>query len=325
MKLLVSMGIRTDKRHDANPSSKCDKAALKLIDWDSGRELESLEYKTPQEFYPGSDNMQFKAGSVYGDHFIVVTDTEVLFLNVNHFRVDKRITISSFNDLHYATVHNDSLYVVNTGLDIIQIIDSNGNIIEEVNTSYDPTWKRFDRTVDYRKVESTKPHNTHPNYVFFLPDGSRWITRFNQKDAICVDDPAKSIDLNVSEGRPHDGKVIGDSIYFTITDGYIVVASAITLKKEDIISLADLDNRKSIRNMGMGWCRGIHVDAKRAYVGFSRFRGSRSQEYVRWIMHVGNPMNSRIAEYDLIEKKLVKEIGFAGCKSAAIYSINSVD
>ncbi len=324
MKLLVSMGIRTEQPHGDTPIWRCDKAALKLIDWDSGRELDSLEYITPREFYPGSRDMQFKAGSICDDRFIVVTDTEVLFINLNGFSVDKRISLPSFNDLHYATVHNNCLYVVNTGLDIIQLLDHDGNIIEEVNTSYDPTWKRFDRTVDYRKVESTKPHTIHPNYVFFLPDGSRWITRFFKKDAICIDDNARSIDLNVSEGSPHDGKVIGDFIYFTITDSYIVVVNANTLKREMIINLLDLDSRRSIKKLDLGWCRGIHVDAKRAIVGFSKFRSSRSREYIHWIMQGFNSMDSRIAEYDLIENKLVKEIGFTGCESAAIYSINSV-
>ncbi len=325
MKLLVSTGTRVDQRDDTTGLWRCDKAVLKLIDWDSGRELESFEYITPPELYPGSRNMTFKAGSICGDHFIVPTDTEVLFINVERFSIDKRITVPSFNDLHYATIRNDCLYVVNTGLEIIQVLDRDGNIIEEVNTANAPTWERFDRTVDYRTIESTRPHNVHCNYVFFLPDGSRWATRFHNKDAICIDDPSKRIDLNVSAGGPHDGSVIGDYIYFTITDSYIVVVNANTLKKEEIISLVDIDNRMSIRKLDMGWCRGIHVDAGRAFVGFTRFRRSSAVEYIRWISRIGNSMNSRIAEYDLIEKKLVKEVEVKDFKGTAIYSIHSVE
>jgi hypothetical protein len=318
MNLLVSMGMQ----NSSGTNKKSDKAVLQLIDWESGQTLKSLEYISPPEFYPGSRDMLFKAGSIYGDTFVVPTDTELLFISLKDFIILKRITLPSFNDLHHSTVYNGKVYVVNTGLEIVQTFDLEGYLLDEFNTTEEPTWERFDKSVDYRKVESTKPLKTHCNYIFFLDDGSRWVTRFHQKDAMCMDDPTKKIDLNVSEGGPHDGKVVGDFIYFTMTDGQIVIVNWRTLKVEETINLAQIDNRKVIGKMHLGWCRGIHIDGSSAYVGFTRLRSSLSLEYIRWVKYIANPLNSRIVEYDLEKKRLIKEFELDMHKIAGIDSDN---
>ena len=38
-----------------------------------------------------------------------------------------------------------------------------------------PTWERFDPEVDYRQVPTTKPHETHPNFVFIVEEDV-WVT-----------------------------------------------------------------------------------------------------------------------------------------------------
>lgn len=321
MKLFVSMGVRTSSPLVYGVTNTCEKGALILLDFETGETLRTFEYITPPPYFSPRNDMQLTAGSICNDHFIVPTDTEILFINLRTFKLDKCITLPSFNDLHYATVYNNNIYVANTGLDMIQVLDFDGNTIEELNAVDEPTWNRFSKDTDYRKVESTKPHKAHCNFVFFTPNGNRWITRLLQKDAICIDDPSKVIDLNVSHGGPHDGRVIGDYIYFTITDGYIVVVNANTFIREYVLDLAAIHSKMSFGRPILGWCRGIEVNETNLFVGFTKLRKSKSREYIRWIKHVGNSMESRIAQYSLSEKKLIKEVEL-NYRAASIYSIH---
>ncbi len=88
------------------------------------------------------------------------------------------------------------------------------------------SWQRFSRDIDYRKVASTKPHQSHPNYAFQL-GGDVWVTRLYQRDAVCLTDSGKRI--NIALELPHDGVVRGKEIYFTLVDGRVALANADTL------------------------------------------------------------------------------------------------
>ncbi len=60
-----------------------------------------------------------------------------------------------------------------------------GEILREWSVIGEDTWARFSRQIDYRKVPTTKPHRSHPNFAFLL-EGDIWTTRCDQKDAICL-------------------------------------------------------------------------------------------------------------------------------------------
>lgn len=80
--------------------------------------------------------------------------------------------------------------MVNTGLDMVVRVTPEGRVLEEWDVLLEPAWQRFSRDIDYRKIVSTKPHRSHPNFVFELGD-EVWVTRFEQRDAICLTAPQK--------------------------------------------------------------------------------------------------------------------------------------
>ena len=67
---------------------------------------------------------------------------------------------------------------------------------------------------------TTKPHQAHPNHVFQL-DGQPWVTRFNQRDAVCLETGER---MPIDAQRPHDGTPHNGGVYFTTIDGHIVVS-----------------------------------------------------------------------------------------------------
>ena len=49
----------------------------------------------------------------------------------------------------------------------------------------DSTWKKFSKSIDYRKVATTKPHAAHPNFICEY-NSDFYVTRFEQKDVIKI-------------------------------------------------------------------------------------------------------------------------------------------
>jgi hypothetical protein len=163
------------------------------------------------------------------------TYTEVLVFELPTFRQLAYISLPRFNALHHVCpTRRDTLLVANTGLDMVMEIASDGRVLREWNVLGDHAGGRLSQDIDYRKVPSTKPHHSHPNFVFEIGDDV-WVTRFYQKDAICLTNPAKRIDISVE--RPHDGLLHDGLLYFTTVDGHLVTVDA---KSLEIISTCDL-------------------------------------------------------------------------------------
>jgi len=211
--------------------------------------------------------------------------------------------------------------VVNTGLDMVLEMNLKGKIINEWSVIGENIWRRFNKNVDYRKMPTTKPHKSHPNYAFYLKD-QLWITRFEQKDAICLKDFSKKINIKI--GHPHDGIVKGDFIYFTTVNGYIVIVNAQTLKVEEIYDLNEITKSK----IALGWCRGISIiDQNKIWVGFSRLRPTPFQEHINWLkgklgLKDWRNLPTRIVEYDLFNKKLLEEFNLENFGLHTIFSIH---
>ena len=112
------------------------------------------------------------------------TQTEVLICDFPSFAIRKIISLPFFNDLHHVAVALDGrLFVAVTGLDAVAELAPDGTLLRLQSVADGSVWDRFSKTVDYRKVATTKPHLSHPNFVFFL-DGEPWVTRFQQCDAV---------------------------------------------------------------------------------------------------------------------------------------------
>lgn len=184
-------------------------------------------------------------------------------------------------------------------------ITTSGSPVREWGVLGEDPWARFSRETDYRKVPTTKPHRSHPNHVFML-DQEVWVTRLQQRDAICLSQPGPRI--NIAVQRPHDGYIFGDRIYFTTVDGHIVIAGRRTLKVEETI---DLNQMSGQSGQVLGWCRGVlPLDERFVWVGFTRVRPTKLVENVAWIRngysHRHRP--SHVALYDLEHKTCEQEI-----------------
>jgi len=284
-----------------------ESALILRLDPDRGSADVCVEYQSPP-LVRASDlsSSIFKCGTLTENNFYTCTSTEVLIFEVPGFERIGYVSLPCFNDLHHVTPTQDgNLLVANTGLDTVVKLAQQGKVLAEWNVLNEDPWSRFSREVDYRRVESTKPHRSHPNFVFELDDDV-WVTRFFQRDAICLTNPKKRIDIGVE--KPHDGVAFGGRLYFTTVDGRIVIVSCDTLAVEQIVELNQIDNSG---NALLGWCRGLWpIDDRRIWVGFTRVRKTRFTENLLWIKHgfqdVERP--THIALYDLVEKKCLTEI-----------------
>jgi hypothetical protein len=285
------------------------KAMIVELDLESKTSRPCVEYVSPAEACaPELPAILFKSASVVEDKFYACTSTEVLVYSVPDFRLLHYISLPCFNDLHHVCpTPQGTLLVVVTGLDMVVEVTTTGEVVREWSVLGGDPWAQFSRSVDYRRVPTTKPHRAHPNHVFQLLDDI-WVTRFEQRDAISLSRPGRRIDIAVQ--RPHDGYLFGDSIYFTTVDGRVVRANPRTLQVEKTY---DLNQMSGPSNEVLGWCRGLlPLDERFVWVGFTRVRPSKFRENLAWIksrgasQHIHRP--THLALYDLRQNRCVDEI-----------------
>jgi hypothetical protein len=279
-------------------------------------------YESPPDTCPPqSPSIVFKCGSIAADKLTVCSETEVLTLDLESRAILDYISLPCFNDLHHALYIAEGQYLVaNTGLDMIVEVFSDGTNGREWSALGGNPWSRFSRDVDYRRVNTTKPHRSHPNFVFTLHD-EIWATRFEQRDAMCLTRANRSI--QIASGGPHDGLLCGDGIYFTTVDGHVIEVDATTLKVRRAIDL------NAVEGTGepLGWCRGLFISGDTIWVGFSRLRPTRFRRNVSWLKrglgsaghHRKKP--TRLAGYSLQGDRLVGEIDLEPHNFNAVFSI----
>ena len=286
-------------------------AALVLeVDTETGCARTCVEYETPREARAGEQRAgNFHSGALIGDILYTCTMTEVLIYRVPSFEQVGYFSLPFFNDLHHATPSADgNLLVVSTGLDMVFKINMQGEKVAEWCVVDETPWSRFSRDVDYRRVVTTRPHKSHPNFAFELQD-EVWVTRFEQGDAICLNKSGKRIGLGIY--RPHDGLVCGDRILFTGVEGRVVIVNRRTLNLEQTIDLRQIQD--SDQEILPAWCRGLlPVDENKIWVGFTRIRQTLLRENVRWVKTVlregtiAKP--THIALFDVVNKRCLREI-----------------
>jgi hypothetical protein len=298
-----------------------ESALILRIDTETGQVRTCVEYKSPAEAraHENSSNV-FKAGTLAGKTLYTCTSTEVLIFQLPEFKQIGYISLPCFNDVHHVTPSQDgNLLVANTGLDMVVKFTPQGKVLEQWSALNEEPWARFSRETDYRKVDSTKPHASHPNFVFEL-DGEVWVTRFRQRDAMALNGSGKRIDIAVQGA--HDGLVDGDRIYFTTVDGRVVIANSHTLKVDEIIDLKPIDGQNAL----LGWCRGLlPVDDRRIWVGFTRVRKTNLKENVLWvksIFHEGMGVKpTHISLYDIVGRQCLQEFDLEPHGMNIVFSI----
>lgn len=296
---------------------KYHKGLIIEVDPQTGCREPRLEYISPPEVCPEDDPpILFKSGTLQDGKLYVCTQTELLIYSVPDFQMVARVSLPCFNDVHHVRPTPDGhLLIANTGLDMVLEVTLEGEVLREWSAVGGDPWSEYSKSVDYRRVGSMKPYRAHPNYVFYVGNDI-WATRFEQKDAICLTDPAKRIEIGIE--LVHDGLVHDDHIYFTTVNACIVVVNAQTLVTEEVIDL----NEMAPENTVLGWCRGILVDGDNAWVGFSRIRLTKFRENLSWIRRsLKDHGPTRIACYDLINKRCLTEIDLQSAGLDSVFSI----
>lgn len=290
MKLYVTGGRTKGDASWRADDYQFERAVVLAVDVPDGACTTVVDYRSPPEVCePDKPLIVFKAGTIVGNHLYACTTTEILIYEVPGFRLVRHVTLPCFNDVHHVRPSPDgTLLVASTGLDLVLELSPDGDVLNEWSSLETPVWERFSREVDYRRV-STKPHQSHPNYVFFLGD-EVWATRFRQRDAISLTRPGRRIEIGVE--KPHDGIVTEDRIYFTTVDGRVVIASSETL---DVIAMHDIRSLIGT-SQALGWCRGLCLLAPDVVVvGFTRIRRTAAVENLSWALHQAGPL-ARLAQ-----------------------------
>jgi hypothetical protein len=282
-----------------------------------------LEHRVAEERRAGEGSHCFKAATFTDDRAYLCTDTEVLVCTLPDLEVESVLSLPCFNDLHHvAPGPSGTLFVVSTGLDSVVEVTPDGAMLRAVHVLGGSTWDRFSPDVDYRKVASTKPHRSHPNYVFFR-DGEPWVTRFEQRDAVPLADAGRQAapiaPAGIHDGHAHEGRML-----FTGVDGRVVAVGESGRVERDVL-LSGHDERGTA-----GWCRGLLPLDGRAWVGFTLLRVTELRHNLSWLanrLRGTEPevyLPTRIALHDLATGALLEETRTDGVGLDAIFSIHAV-
>ena len=328
-KYYVTGGAQRKKVKDYIEWFSYGEASIFMFDDADGSVVKCASYMTPDEIRPEDKkaNIVFKAGSLDGNRLLVCTQTEILAYSLPDFKQVGYTTHPRLNDVHHVKVNEAGNYLIaNTGLDMVLELTPAGEVVREFSVLPDENiWDRFDKDVDYRKVLTTKPHHAHPNYVFEI-NGEIWVSRFVQKDVICLSNPGKVIDIGIE--KVHDGNIRDGKVYFTAVNGHVVIADPVTC---EVLAVHDL-NAMTDTDKTLGWCRGLHIlDDNQVLVGFSRLRPSKFRENVQWVkFQVGKresagKLPTRVALYDLEAGRMEWDINLEKHQLNAVFSILPAD
>lgn len=286
-----------------------------------------LEYQSPPEHCPDdSPSVVFKAASIVGTRAYLCTQTEVLVCEFPSFSIRQVISLPWFNDIHHVAVAPDGrLFVAVTGLDAVAELAPDGALLRLVSVIGGSVWDRFDQSVDYRKVATTKPHRSHPNFVFFL-DGAPWVTRFQQRDAVPLDGGFNGREpFKLGNEGVHDGHVDADDVYFTAVNGF-VLRFGLTTKRKEVFNLNAMSG--SYRDRPLGWCRGILPKGHQAWLGFSRIRSTTLRQNLDWVRHGFRDDHrkpaapTRISRYDLAKGVALEEVELEDAGMNTVFSLH---
>ncbi|MDA0663499.1 MAG: hypothetical protein O3B08_11790 [Proteobacteria bacterium] len=154
------------------------KAVVLKVDLTSHAVERVIDYVSPLSVCPEHPSVVFKAGSLDRDYLYLCTQTEILVYLRNSLSLSSYVTLPIFNDLHHVMPSDTgTLLAAVTGLDMVVEFNIDGTMLNEWNVLGQDPWQRFSRDVDYRKVQSTKPRQAHPNFVFMI-GADVWTTRF---------------------------------------------------------------------------------------------------------------------------------------------------
>lgn len=209
-------------------------------------------------------------GGVIHDEYLIATDwTDLHYFNIKKWKLMNTFKKNTFNDLHYLEIFDGHLYVVNTGLDAIEIFsDPMTPKLEEMIFIFERnkklfTQRKFDLKEAFNDKYKFKPHSCHPNCISFRRD-AMFVTCFEKHHKI---NSGELIELNsgkrVAKGHfdCHDGNFHHGQFYMTRTrHSSILVFENLTEKKWPTKPDRTINIGKP------GWWRGMVLHGDNLYV-----------------------------------------------------------
>jgi hypothetical protein len=322
--LLITGASLRENGYELGEGKYYDTARLLKLNILTGKvEVLLSEAEGGENFPSEHPNLEFTVGTVDNECLWLSMDTEIRKYSYPDLKLLKVFSHPCFHNIHSVAATENSLYVTSTGLDMVVILDKKtGEIQEIINGEGKEIWHRFSPDIDYRKLHSTRPHDCHPNYIFWL-EGKPWVTRCTQEDAVCLDDFEKKIEISGSNKTisVHDGVVSGEFVYFTSVDGCIEVADTKTYKVIETIELSDYPGFGIVR----GWCRGLYIKDNIFYIGFSKLRKTKNKGKLRWLKNLKNisdiEKECSVLAFDIERREIIKDYPLDGIPIDAIYSI----
>ena len=320
MKFIITGGVNHKGNGLFKNDSKVDYGYISILDWGEKKIVRHFNYETPKNKINHHITKELTCGQIYDKDLYVTSRTEVIIFDIEKLKIKKKITHPTFHDLHHVARIDNQIFIANTGLEMVQRFSLDGDELEQINLTNIPTWKRFDKKLDYRLVKSTKPHKMHVNYIFERYHGEIWATCLIPKEAVCIYGGTGKI--KIDEGYIHDGHVSKDSIYFTTTNGLIIVFDIKTLKKTKTYDI--FTQYKKRKDGNLGWCRGVCIVNMKAYVGFTSLRPTKNKELLDKLRRKNKSVTTRIIEIDLIDGEVIDEYVLP-YKRSTVFSIIRMD
>lgn len=262
---------------------RCDAALLVELDISDLSVSLVKTYVSPSEVRASHEStVVFKAGQANRDALLLCTTTEVLECATDEtFVVRRRVSHPYLNDVHHVIEdrERDGVLIASTGLDSVIALDWSGELSTAWYLGDGAMWERFESDRDYRRVESTKPHDVHPNYLFYAAD-SLYVNFCHQRKCMPITGSGPEFDYSPLGAVGHDGVLDRGRVLVTTVNGKVAEfeeASGRLLRQLDL---------NTIHGGGqpLGWCRAIEpLDAARWIVGFSRLRPTRWHRNVNWV------------------------------------------
>lgn len=318
MKLVITGGRAKKSSSFVNGWSSFESGLMVIYDMEKEVVLDRFEYRSPIQFTSGKHaSILFKACSVSGQSIFLCTKTEVLIYSQMERRIIHSFSHPLMNDVHHVVCRDGTVYVVSTGIDAVLCFDE--KTFELVNLHYLGEGRfedKFSYEKDYRLVESLKPHEIHPNYVFFF-NNDLYVTRFHKSDCLRIKDRKP---FPLASTPVHDGVLFGDRLYFTAVDGQLIVTD---LESKVCTNFNELRGESG----PLGWCRGVlPLDSRRVLVGYSVLRTTRFRENIKWAYskvssRPYSALPTRLDLYDLEKGKLLREIRLDKIGFDAVFAV----
>lgn len=253
-----------------------------------------------------------------------------------------------WNDLHHVAVAGDRVYVVNTGLEAIDVLSMDGSFLgshalhpgwlsaarvsgfspnrEALPALRDVRWPPRDDNAQaaplpqgyYTPPDAELPFAQrkvrdyfHPNHLT-IHEGRMLVTRF--LDRAVEDVTSYQRVIEDTPGLPHDGLVDGDRFWITCVNG-MVIAYAIEGGR---VTGREIERFDVFSTGHTGWCRGLAVTRDHLVVGLTAIR--RMPRY-RWCDRSFEATETSVVCIERRTGKLAARVPLEGDRHAKIFSV----